>query len=243
MAPSLPTFAGAATVWVEAAGGLLAVLESVPDPRRGGGRRHPLRYLLGVLVAALSCAGFETFAAVAQWAAAADREPLLALGAAPDPLWVSDLRGRPSGAASTKESGSEASVSASQHVAASASCWVRTVAFLLLLPTGGLLGIAYLALLLFLPPVATVEEYRRLCDAPRPRADPASTSALSASMSVRAGGDADFCVVARAGELGVAECTAEPPVPRPTPGSRRHSWCTDGAGARCARQAAVPRDG
>jgi len=65
VAPSLPTFAGAATVWVEAAGGLLAVLESVPDPRRGGGRRHPLRYLLGVLVAALSCAGFETFAAVA----------------------------------------------------------------------------------------------------------------------------------------------------------------------------------
>jgi len=32
VAPSLPTFAGAATVWVEAAGGLLAVLESVPIP-------------------------------------------------------------------------------------------------------------------------------------------------------------------------------------------------------------------
>lgn len=47
--------------------------------------------------------------------------------------------------------------------------WLRTVAILLLMLTGGLLGIAYLALLLFLPPVTTVAEYRRLCDTPRPQ--------------------------------------------------------------------------
>ncbi len=46
--------------------------------------------------------------------------------------------------------------------------WVRTVAILLLLLTGGPLGIAYIALLPFLPPVTTVEKYRRLCDTPRP---------------------------------------------------------------------------
>lgn len=46
--------------------------------------------------------------------------------------------------------------------------WVRTVAILLALLTAGLIGVAYLALLLFLPRVETVAEYRRLREAPRP---------------------------------------------------------------------------
>lgn len=44
--------------------------------------------------------------------------------------------------------------------------WVRTIILLLLLVTGGLLGLVYLALLLVLPRVESVEEYRRLVDAP-----------------------------------------------------------------------------
>ena len=39
--------------------------------------------------------------------------------------------------------------------------WVRTIRILLMLLTGGLIGIAYLALWVFLPCVATVEEYER----------------------------------------------------------------------------------
>lgn len=44
--------------------------------------------------------------------------------------------------------------------------WVRTIAIFLMLLSGGLIGIVYLALLLFLPRVATVEEYRRLANSP-----------------------------------------------------------------------------
>ena len=43
--------------------------------------------------------------------------------------------------------------------------WVRTIAIFLALITGGLIGVVYLALLLFLPRVESVEEYRRLRDA------------------------------------------------------------------------------
>ena len=86
MRPSLPTAARAASVSAETAGDLLTALRQVPDPRPGGGRVHPTRYVLGVLVAAFACAGFESFLGSAQWAAAADRELLLALGATPDPL-------------------------------------------------------------------------------------------------------------------------------------------------------------
>jgi hypothetical protein len=70
----------------ELAGNLLHVLGSVPDPRRGGGRRHPLRFVLGVLATAFASTGFESFAGAAQWAAAASPQLLLSLGAAPDPL-------------------------------------------------------------------------------------------------------------------------------------------------------------
>ena len=45
--------------------------------------------------------------------------------------------------------------------------WVRTIMFLLLLLTGGLLGLIYLALLLILPRVETVAEYQRLRDSPK----------------------------------------------------------------------------
>lgn len=47
--------------------------------------------------------------------------------------------------------------------------WVRTVVLLLALVTGGFLGVVYLVVLLFVPRIETVEEYRRLRDAPRPR--------------------------------------------------------------------------
>ncbi|MBE1877829.1 PspC domain-containing protein [Myceligenerans pegani] len=45
--------------------------------------------------------------------------------------------------------------------------WVRTVVVLLMLVTAGFIGLVYLALLLLLPRVETVEEYRRLRDTPR----------------------------------------------------------------------------
>lgn len=45
--------------------------------------------------------------------------------------------------------------------------WVRTIAIFLMLVTGGLIGFVYLGLIVVLPHVATVEEYRRLRDSPR----------------------------------------------------------------------------
>lgn len=88
MSPSSPTAASSVSVSVSAenAGDLLTALGQVPDPRPGGARVHPTGYVLAVLVASFACAGFESFLASAQWAAGADRELLLALGAAPDPL-------------------------------------------------------------------------------------------------------------------------------------------------------------
>ncbi|MHB8275958.1 MAG: ISAs1 family transposase [Dermatophilaceae bacterium] len=65
---------------------LLAALEAVADPRRGGARRHPLPYLLAVLVAAFSSAGFASLTGAAQWAAAVGPGVLRALGARPDPF-------------------------------------------------------------------------------------------------------------------------------------------------------------
>lgn len=65
-------------------GDLLTALRTVRDPRRHGGRRHRVEYVLGVLVAAFTCAGFESYAAAAQWARGVDRELLLALGGSPD---------------------------------------------------------------------------------------------------------------------------------------------------------------
>lgn len=65
---------------------LLTALESLPDPRRGGPRRHPLPYVLAVLVSAFSSVGFASLTGAAQWAAAAGPGVLRALGARPDPF-------------------------------------------------------------------------------------------------------------------------------------------------------------
>jgi len=73
-------------VSVQDAGDLFAALRKVPDPRPGGARRHPTAYVLAVLVASFACAAFESFTASAQWAASADRELLLGLGALRCPL-------------------------------------------------------------------------------------------------------------------------------------------------------------
>lgn len=86
MRPSLPTAARVVPVSAQNAGDLLAALRQVPDPRPGGARVHPTAYVLAVLVGSFACAGFESFLGAAQWAAGADPELLLALGAAPDPL-------------------------------------------------------------------------------------------------------------------------------------------------------------
>ncbi len=86
MRPSSPTAVRAVPVSAQNAGDLLTALRQVPDPRPGGARVHPTAYVLGVLVGSFACAGFESYLAAAQWAAGADRELLLALGAAPDPL-------------------------------------------------------------------------------------------------------------------------------------------------------------
>jgi phage shock protein PspC (stress-responsive transcriptional regulator) len=46
--------------------------------------------------------------------------------------------------------------------------WLRTIMFFLLLLSGGFIGLVYLVVALFLPPVATVAEYRRLAASPAP---------------------------------------------------------------------------
>lgn len=48
--------------------------------------------------------------------------------------------------------------------------WVRTIAIFLALVTGGLIGIVYLALMLFVPRVETVDEYGKLRDTPEAEA-------------------------------------------------------------------------
>jgi len=83
---SSPTASGPAVAPSGGPGDLLTALRAVPDPRPGGARRHPTVFVLGVLVMSMASAGFESFTGAAQWAAAADRAMLLALGAAPDPL-------------------------------------------------------------------------------------------------------------------------------------------------------------
>src|ERR1700750_13928 len=60
---------------------LLDLLAQVPDPRRRGGRRHPLAGLLAVGIAAV-IAGSNAIAAIGQWGGDAGPELLAALGAA-----------------------------------------------------------------------------------------------------------------------------------------------------------------
>ncbi len=86
MRSSSPTMAALGVPPGRGAGDLLTALRAVPDPRSGGARRHPTVYVLAVLVVSFACAGFESFAAAAPWAAGADQELLLSLGGVPDPL-------------------------------------------------------------------------------------------------------------------------------------------------------------
>lgn len=86
MSSSCPIPTAPEVVSREVARNLLRSLGTVPDPRPGGGRRHPVVFVLGVLVAAFTCPGFESFVGAAQWAVGASREVLLGLGAVPDPL-------------------------------------------------------------------------------------------------------------------------------------------------------------
>ncbi|MEN3305719.1 MAG: Tnp 1-associated, partial [Micromonosporaceae bacterium] len=67
---------------------LFAVLDTLPDPRPSGWRRHPLGYVLAVVFTAFTLPGFGSLAAVAQWAGdpAGPCDELLRLGVWPDPF-------------------------------------------------------------------------------------------------------------------------------------------------------------
>lgn len=65
---------------------LFAMLNGVPDPRKGRWRRHPLGYVLAVTFSAFMVPGFESLEAVAQWGAQRTREQLLRLGGWADPF-------------------------------------------------------------------------------------------------------------------------------------------------------------
>ena len=67
-------------------GALVEYLDQVIDHRSRQGLRHELGFLLAMVIAATACAGHDEVVAQAEWAAAAPRWVLLALGATPDPL-------------------------------------------------------------------------------------------------------------------------------------------------------------
>lgn len=58
---------------------LVKAFRSVPDPRRGQGRRHPLPAILAMSVAAMLC-GARSLYAIYQWGREQDSETLAALG-------------------------------------------------------------------------------------------------------------------------------------------------------------------
>jgi hypothetical protein len=62
------------------AGGLLDLLQCVPDPRRRRGIRHPVRTVVALAVCA-AVAGARSFTAIAQWARGLSGEALQRLGA------------------------------------------------------------------------------------------------------------------------------------------------------------------
>src|SRR5512146_988480 len=59
--------------------GLLAAFRSVPDPRRGQGRRHPLPAILALATGAMLC-GARSLYAIAQWGRDQEPELLASLG-------------------------------------------------------------------------------------------------------------------------------------------------------------------
>ena len=59
---------------------LPACLATIPDPRRGAGRRHPLACILALAAAAV-LAGARSLAAIAEWAADTPQAVRAALGA------------------------------------------------------------------------------------------------------------------------------------------------------------------
>jgi predicted transposase YbfD/YdcC len=67
-------------------GALVEYLDQVVDHRSRQGLRYELGFLLAVVIAATACAGHDEVIAQAEWAAAAPKWVLLALGATPDPL-------------------------------------------------------------------------------------------------------------------------------------------------------------
>jgi hypothetical protein len=67
-------------------GALADYLDQIVDHRSRQGLRYELGFLLAVVIAATACAGHDEVVAQAEWAAAAPRSVLLALGATPDPL-------------------------------------------------------------------------------------------------------------------------------------------------------------
>ena len=65
---------------LEGAGGLLDLLQTVPDPRHRRGVRHPVRTVVALAVCA-AVAGARSFTAIAQWARGLSAEALRRLGA------------------------------------------------------------------------------------------------------------------------------------------------------------------
>lgn len=65
---------------LEGAGGLLDLLQTVPDPRHRRGIRHPVHTVVALAVCA-AVAGARSFTAIAQWAQGLSRDALRRLGA------------------------------------------------------------------------------------------------------------------------------------------------------------------
>ncbi len=65
---------------LEGAGGLMDLLQTVPDPRHRRGVRHPVRTVVAIAICA-AVAGARSFTAIAQWAQGLSAEALRRLGA------------------------------------------------------------------------------------------------------------------------------------------------------------------
>ena len=61
-------------------------LSRVPDTRSGLGRWHPLTFVLGLAVCAMTAAGVDSVTAIGEWAADCSQQTLQALGGRLDPF-------------------------------------------------------------------------------------------------------------------------------------------------------------